>query len=214
MIGLRERKKAHMRAAILREAEALFRERGFEATRVRDIISPLEISEPTFFKYFPAKQAVVDELALAWLRDVTAAWPSSPSGRAESRGVLEQLREIFDPFIRAIERDRSFMRLIFTHASLWNPQGAMVGKHSEVGHPLHESTQAGFRAMAGFFAEAQRRGEIRPELDPLQLSEVCFAVSRTTLQLWITDYWQADHDLGKRLTGAFEILWNGMGVAA
>jgi AcrR family transcriptional regulator len=210
--GLRERKKQQTRAAILRQAEALFREQGFEATRVRQIHEPIEISEPTFFKYFPSKQAVLDEIALAWLRDVTAAWPRASPPGDDQGPPLAQLGRLFRPLIAAIERDRSFTKLLLTRASLWNPRGAMAGKHAEPGHPLHEATRAGFDAMADFFAAAQERGEIRGELDPHQLAEVAFGVFRTTLQLWATDYWKSDHELEARLTAAFEVLWNGMGA--
>ncbi len=209
MIGLRERKKEQTRVAILTRAEALFRKRGFEATRVRDIISRVEISEPTFFKYFASKQALVDELALEWLRGVTVSWPA---GSGESSAMLGDLGSAFRPLIRAIEADRSFMLLVLTHASLWNPQGAMRGKHAEVGHPLREITHGAFTAMAGFFSQAQQRGELRAELDPLQLSEISVAVFRTTLQLWASNYWHADHDLEERLTAAFDVLLRGMGA--
>jgi AcrR family transcriptional regulator len=210
MTGLRERKKEQTRAAILREAEALFRERGFEATRVRDIVERVDISEPTFFKYFASKQALVDEFAFAWLRDASASWPGAAGETKDGGARLENLGKTFRPLIRAIEADRAFMLLVLSHASLWNPQGAMRGKHAEAGHPLHESTRAGFAAMASFFEQSKRRGELRAELDPLQLAEISFAVFRTTLQLWASDYWHADHDLEGRLASAFDVLFNGM----
>jgi AcrR family transcriptional regulator len=212
MSGLRERKKDQTRAAILREAEALFREHGFDATRVREIIERVEISEPTFFKYFPSKQAVVDEFAYAWLRDLTAIWTKSSEGLEGTKRSLGNLGKAFRPLIRSIEADRPFMALIFGHASLWHPQGAMRGRHSEVGHPLHESTMKAFGAVAAFFEQAQRRGEVRSELDPMQLAEISFAVFRTTLQLWATDYWHANHDLEERLFSAFGVLFKGMRV--
>ena len=56
-MGLREEKKAEQRRAILDTAAALFRKRGYEETRVRDIVERLRISEVTFFNYFPTKDA-------------------------------------------------------------------------------------------------------------------------------------------------------------
>ena len=43
----------------MRAAAALFRKRGYEQTRVRDIIERLRISEVTFFNYFPSKDALI-----------------------------------------------------------------------------------------------------------------------------------------------------------
>jgi len=53
--GLRERKKARLRQQIVETALHLFRRRGYENTRIDDIVQTLEISQPTFFRYFPAK---------------------------------------------------------------------------------------------------------------------------------------------------------------
>lgn len=58
-VGLRERKKARTRAAIQTHALRLFREHGYDATTVQQIIDEAEVSESTFFRYFPTKADVV-----------------------------------------------------------------------------------------------------------------------------------------------------------
>jgi AcrR family transcriptional regulator len=58
-LGLRERKKARTRAAIQRHALRLFRDNGYEATTVSQIADAAEISESTFFRYFPSKEELV-----------------------------------------------------------------------------------------------------------------------------------------------------------
>ncbi|MEO3806864.1 TetR family transcriptional regulator [Nonomuraea sp. B1E8] len=57
--GLRERKKARTREAILREAFRLFRERGYNATTIDQIAEAAEVSPATFFRYFPTKEDLV-----------------------------------------------------------------------------------------------------------------------------------------------------------
>ena len=57
--GLRQRKKARTRASIQSHALALFVERGYEATTVQEIADAAEVSESTFFRYFPTKADVV-----------------------------------------------------------------------------------------------------------------------------------------------------------
>jgi AcrR family transcriptional regulator len=57
--GLRERKKARTRAAIQAHALRLFRERGYQATTVEQIFTAAEVSETTFFRYFPTKEDLV-----------------------------------------------------------------------------------------------------------------------------------------------------------
>jgi AcrR family transcriptional regulator len=57
--GLRERKKERTREAIRRRALHLFTTQGYDATTVQQIIDDVEISESTFFRYFPNKGDVV-----------------------------------------------------------------------------------------------------------------------------------------------------------
>jgi AcrR family transcriptional regulator len=58
-LGLRERKKVRTRSAIQSHALRLFREQGYDATTVQQIIQEAEVSESTFFRYFPTKADVV-----------------------------------------------------------------------------------------------------------------------------------------------------------
>jgi AcrR family transcriptional regulator len=57
--GLRERKKQRTRETIVREAMALFHQRGFDKTTVADIAEAADIAPRTFFAYFETKEAVV-----------------------------------------------------------------------------------------------------------------------------------------------------------
>jgi len=57
--GLRERKKQKTRSAIQREAMRLFQEQGYDATTVEQIAEAAEVSQSTFFRYFPTKEDVV-----------------------------------------------------------------------------------------------------------------------------------------------------------
>jgi AcrR family transcriptional regulator len=58
-IGLRERKKLKTRAAIQQHALRLFREQGYSGTTVDQIADAAEVSQSTFFRYFPTKEDVV-----------------------------------------------------------------------------------------------------------------------------------------------------------
>ncbi|NUP66730.1 MAG: TetR family transcriptional regulator [Nonomuraea sp.] len=73
--GLRERKKAKTRETILREAFALFRERGYHATTVEQIAEAAEISPATFFRYFPTKEDLVTLDRFPPLIEALAAQP-------------------------------------------------------------------------------------------------------------------------------------------
>lgn len=60
-MGLRERKKIKTRAAIQQHALRLFREQGYTETTIEQIAEAAEISQSTFFRYFPTKEALILE---------------------------------------------------------------------------------------------------------------------------------------------------------
>lgn len=57
----RERKKRETRRRLYEAAVHLFRERGFDGTRVEDITQRADVAVGTFFNYFPAKEAVLTD---------------------------------------------------------------------------------------------------------------------------------------------------------
>ncbi|MEV8351236.1 TetR/AcrR family transcriptional regulator [Streptomyces niveus] len=57
--GLRERKKRQTHERLSETAIALFLEKGFEKVSVAEIAAAAEVSKPTLFRYFPAKEDLV-----------------------------------------------------------------------------------------------------------------------------------------------------------
>ncbi|WP_116214064.1 TetR/AcrR family transcriptional regulator [Streptomyces olivoreticuli] len=57
--GLRERKKQRTRQALSETAIELFLARGFDQVSVADVAAAVEVSKPTLFRYFPAKEDLV-----------------------------------------------------------------------------------------------------------------------------------------------------------
>ena len=75
--GLRERKKALTRLLLRERARALFAAQGYDTTTVAQIAAAAEVSEPTFFRYYPSKVAV----ALAPVTDAIALALDAVEGR-------------------------------------------------------------------------------------------------------------------------------------
>jgi AcrR family transcriptional regulator len=105
--GLRERKKARTRAAIQRHALRLFREQGYEATTVSQIAEAAEVSESTFFRYFPTKEDVVlwdafDPLIL----DALLRQPLGLGPIAALRGAFHEVLDPLPAAARAALRER------------------------------------------------------------------------------------------------------------
>ncbi|MET9022646.1 TetR family transcriptional regulator [Actinopolymorpha sp. NPDC004070] len=58
--GLREQRKARTRRLIQEQALRLFLAQGYESTTVAEIAAAAGVSHMTFFRYFPSKEAVVE----------------------------------------------------------------------------------------------------------------------------------------------------------
>jgi AcrR family transcriptional regulator len=91
--GLRERKKARTRAAIQRHALRLFREQGYYATTVSQIAEEADVSESTFFRYFPSKEDVVryDEFDPR----VVEVFRAQPAGTKPVAALRQAIRQVF-----------------------------------------------------------------------------------------------------------------------
>src|ERR1700689_5852108 len=102
-LGLRERKKARLRQQIIDTSIKLFRRYGYEATRIDDIVQVLEISQPTFFRYFPAKDAVLREVGERGNACICERLRSELSSKARTG---ERLRRLYVTMAREVEADR------------------------------------------------------------------------------------------------------------
>lgn len=93
----RRRDAARTRQALLGAASALFAERGFDGTTVRDIARRAEANQALVFRYFGSKESLFEEVMAGAGRDRLAGTPAEQL-------LAEALRDLLAP---ASERDRS-----------------------------------------------------------------------------------------------------------
>ncbi len=181
--GLRERKKARLRAEIRDQALRLFVEQGYEATTVQQVAEAAEISLSTLFRYFPTKAQLVLSTDLATLvRD--ARGRASPSDTVFD-SIHAALRTSFDDLSRlSATGDPDDARILYTLA---RAREALLG----------EAT-----GMVGLFAELIGEDWGRDPHDPLVQ-----AAAGGVVGIGIAA-WTADRDLGRE--AAFAILARGM----
>src|SRR5258708_13602245 len=84
-------------------AVRLLRKRGYEKTRIDDIVQSLEISQPTFFRYFPSKDAVLGEVGRRGFACITEHLRNELSSEAMT---AEHLRRLYQELARHAEADR------------------------------------------------------------------------------------------------------------
>lgn len=111
-VGLRERKKAERRLALIDAAHRLVEERGYDHVTVEDIASAAGVSTRTFFNYFDTK----DDAIVPFLM-----WPSENSAMADfvAGGPTGVLPTDLDRLIcRALESWQAHAERIATTARL------------------------------------------------------------------------------------------------
>lgn len=104
--GLRERKKQRTRDALLRAALELFTTRGYEQTTVDDIAEAVDVSQRTFFRYFPGKEeaafAVQDMVEEKFLESLRARPPHEAPLEALRRAVLDNWDRIGEAIVSLV----------------------------------------------------------------------------------------------------------------
>jgi AcrR family transcriptional regulator len=201
--GLRERKKQQLRQTILETAVGLFRERGFDETRVQDIIERAEISLGTFYNYFPGKDAVLDEFG----RNLIASYVQLAAEELalEDQTVDERVRALAQACGRAFSSDPEFMIVVVTRSRAFGGRGQLPTRDDPI-----------YALLSQLFAEGQANGDIRRDVPPVELAENFSGVFMFTVVSWLAEWRASDrtgrHDqaaLDARLMRSFDVFLDG-----
>jgi AcrR family transcriptional regulator len=198
-MGWREQKKQRQRLEIVQAALDLFRERGYDETRVRDIAERAGISDATFFNYFPAKDLVLDELALAQVELFREAL--SYQLGVTDKSVAERIVETMRAAAVVIEGDHDFHTVLWTRSNLFHSSGV-----------LRERTHEMYRVLAALFELGQQRGEFERALSPMQLAELLVAIYHFTTTNWLIGWWDGHEPRGRlerRIETALSVFIHG-----
>ncbi|MER6916865.1 TetR family transcriptional regulator [Streptomyces sp. NPDC000594] len=146
--GLRERKRRRTRQTISDTAIALFLARGFDAVPVTEIAAAADVSKPTLFRYFPAKEDLVLHRFADHETDPARAVRTRPPGAtplaALERYVLDGLARR-DPVtgLNDLPEVLAFHRLVYGTPSLVARLYAFQGRSERA---LAEALGPGVRA--------------------------------------------------------------------
>jgi AcrR family transcriptional regulator len=196
-MGLREQKKAELRQELFTTAMEMFRDRGYDATRIVDIVERVRVSEATFFNYFPTKEAVLQESS-AEAKDLYRILLEHLLSRTEEP-VVDRIRELVHVVGESFAADDVFMETVVTETNLF---------YGSTGDAASKDL-ANFALLAALFRQGQERGEVHSKLDPLQLAEMLTAVYMLTITNWLIRQWGERDDLGSRLNQAMDVFFEG-----
>jgi AcrR family transcriptional regulator len=190
--GLRERKKARLRQQIIDTAVKLFRKQGYENTRVDDIVEILEISQPTFFRYFPTKDAVLREVGR---RGFTCQMERLKFELSSEATTAEHLRRFYKGLARIAEADRPLWQAV-----------VLSGAMDPVRTPdMREPEQATVRLLREILEQGQASGEVTRDFPIVHLAEFMEGLYTTVVRQWAVDL-TGPHKLAERVDNAVEFF--------
>ena len=195
-VGLRERKKARLRQQIIDISIKLFRKHGYEATRIDDIVQVLEISQPTFFRYFPSKDAVLREVGERGYACICERLRSELSSQ-ERTG--ERLRRLYVTMAREVEADRQLWRAVVLSGAMDPVRSAELRGHEEAAVSL----------LREILTQGQKRGEVTRAFPVVHLAEFMEGLYNTVVRQWAVDL-TGPHKLTDRVRSAVEFFLCGI----
>jgi AcrR family transcriptional regulator len=184
------------RERIYRAALDRYRADGLAATRVEDVIADADVSWATFFRYFPRKEDVLLEGAARHFRHRVR--PVAERGLSDRR---LKVRTVIERTLAALLRPGELPRELHSAALLEvfaSPPrfAAFVGDHPQ---PV-------IGLVAELLAEAQRRGEVRTDVDA-GLAAVSLSAG---IMFPAAQAAAAGADPVTSATAALDILWGGL----
>ncbi len=195
-IGLRQRKKARLRQQIIETSIKLFRKRGYKETRIDDIVQALEISQPTFFRYFPTKDAVLREVGERGYACICDRLRSELSSHA---GTEERLRRLYVSMAKEVEADRRLWQAVVLSGAMDPVRSAELRGHEEAAASL----------LREILTQGQKRGEVTRAFPVVHLAEFMEGLYNTVVRQWAVDL-TGPHKLTERVRSAVEFFLRGI----
>jgi AcrR family transcriptional regulator len=195
-VGLRERKKARLRQQIVETSIKLFRKRGYDNTRIDDIVQVLDISQPTFFRYFPSKDAVLREVGERGYACICERLRSELSSQAATG---ERLRRLYVTMAREVEADRQLWQAVVLSGAMDPVRSAELRGHEEAAVSL----------LREILTQGQKRGEVTRAFPVVHLAEFMEGLYNTVVRQWAVDL-TGPHKLTDRVRSAVNFFLRGI----
>jgi AcrR family transcriptional regulator len=192
--GLRERKKAQVRAAIQREGQRLFSAHGFEATTVEAIAAACDVSPATVYRYFPTKEDIVFADAERQGARLAQLIGEQPAELSPNQALYRALRGLADEYVPNRTTMRATARMLDGSISL-------RARKAEAQHRWEETVVAALEARPSTAALDVDNTLLRI------MTATALSSFRVATELWVADKKKDLHTLvdlaAQRLTDGF-----------
>ena len=198
-MGLRERKKAQLIKHIQTVTINLIKKVGYDAVTVDAIVQTVEISPPTFYKYFSSKDDVLRWIANGFLYDSLTEFVAADRGETMVRG---QLIKMFEHLSQLISNDRELWRAIVL-ADAFNPFRWPEQRDHE------RDLMSNLEQLFGY---AQAQQECGKQYSAEFLAHSLLSLQVMTLLNWSAAQW-SQPELLRHFTTAIDFVYSAAGTA-
>ncbi len=135
------RSQAARRERVIRAAQELAAEGGYDAVQMRDVSARAGVALGTIYRYFPSKDALLLAVMVQWLGDLEGRVADHPPTGGTT---VARIMDVLTPALRAMDREPKLTAAVIGAMTAGDP--ASVGAIGDV-------TRAMARIMAAAFPE-------------------------------------------------------------
>lgn len=176
--GLREKHKIKRTEQVLDAADALFRDRGYEETKIEEIAELASVASATVYNYFKNKPNLLMEIAL---RHIRAAVP-------ERRRFIETMPD--DPMEGIIEFEKLLADQAVRHLTPECWRVVMSAQFTDTEGVAHRTARRLDliirRQYAALLAKYQEKGRFRADVDLAVLCDILIGIGNAALARFVT----------------------------
>ncbi len=195
-LPLRELKKREKRERLLNASLKLFREKGYEQTKVSEITRTAGVAKGTFFNYFPTKERVLLALGEQMLGRL---------GRVDSQDMFQQkttrgkVKAMFHALAAGLDADRELVK-------------EMVYRGLRLPDLVDNSrAQLDFRGMLILLIEqGKRKGEIIQDADSAFVADALYTLYFQQITLWCSRDFESS--LAEQLDRVVDLIFDGISL--
>lgn len=198
MAGVRDQKKKQTRKAILEAALDLFSSRGYEQTSIDQLAQAAGIGKGTVYSYFQTKSEIFlafceEQLEFVYQELAARSNPETP--------LLEQLLTLFMGEFRFVSRNREFGRILLRET---------IFPKDFTGARARELDDKYIDMLTPIFKQAQRREELRTDLELIMVTAHFYALYIMTVSGWYMGRLHTEEDVGMAMEFLFAQALQGL----
>ena len=131
--------QAARRERVIRAAQELAADGGYDAVQMRDVASRGEVALGTIYRYFPSKDALLLSVMVQWLGDLEQRVTRHPPAGATT---VDRIMDVLGRAVRSMDREPRLTRAVIAAMTAGDP--ASVDAIGEVTAAMARIMQAAF----------------------------------------------------------------------